>query len=85
MTYRHLQKRLSERNIVLKLSDAAKTHLAREGYDPTFGARPLKRAIQKEIQNPLAFKLLQGEFRDGDTVAVEYDENSGELLFRRGA
>ncbi|GAK52554.1 chaperone [Candidatus Moduliflexus flocculans] len=81
----HLQQRLSERNIVLKLSDAAKTHLAREGYDPTFGARPLKRAIQKEIQNPLAFKLLQGEFRDGDTVAVEYDETSGELLFRRGA
>ena len=82
---KHLQKRLSERHIVLKISDAAKEHLAREGYDPTFGARPLKRAIQKEIQNPLAFKLLQGEFRDGDTVAVEYDEISGELLFRRGA
>ena len=82
---RHLQARLAERKITLTISDAAKARLAREGYDPTFGARPLKRTLQKEIQNPLAFEILQGAFHDGDTIAVEDDAAAGKLVFRRAA
>ncbi len=77
----HLRQRLTERKIDLQVSDAAKAFLAREGYDPVFGARPLKRAIQKEIQNPLAFKILQGEFHEGDTIQVE--AAAGGLVFQR--
>lgn len=79
----HLRKRLAERKISLTISDAAKEYLAREGYDPVYGARPLKRAIQKEIQNPLAFKILQGEFRDGDTIDVDYFPEDGQLSFQK--
>ena len=61
---------LHERNISLVLEDSAKQLLAREGYDPNFGARPLKRAIQTLIQNPLAMKLLRGEVLPGQTVFV---------------
>jgi ATP-dependent Clp protease ATP-binding subunit ClpB len=79
----HLKKRLAERKISLKVSDAAKEHIAREGYDPLYGARPLKRVIQKDIQNPLAFKILQGEFRDGDTIEVDYSSKENSLIFRK--
>jgi ATP-dependent Clp protease ATP-binding subunit ClpB len=79
----HLKKRLAERKITLEVTDAAKEHIAREGYDPVFGARPLKRAIQKDIQNPLAFEILQGEFRDGDTVEVDYSSREDGLVFRK--
>jgi ATP-dependent Clp protease ATP-binding subunit ClpB len=61
---------LAERNVTLVLDDSAKELLMREGYDPTYGARPLKRAIQSYIQNPLAVKLLQGEIQPGQTVRV---------------
>jgi ATP-dependent Clp protease ATP-binding subunit ClpB len=66
-----LRKLLADRKITLELTDAARMALAEEGYDPIFGARPLKRVIQQRLQNPLALKLLQGEFRDGDTVVVD--------------
>ncbi len=79
----HLKKRLAERKLSLRISAAAKEYIAREGYDPVFGARPLKRAIQKEIQNPLAFKILQGEFRDGDTIEVDYSSAEGRLSFQK--
>ncbi len=79
----HLRQRLAERKISLTMTDAAKEFLAREGYDPVYGARPLKRTIQKEIQNPLAFKILQGEFRDGDTIAVDYSQENGSLDFQK--
>jgi ATP-dependent Clp protease ATP-binding subunit ClpB len=59
----------------LDVSEAAKAHLANEGWDPTYGARPLKRAIQRELQDPLALKILQSEFREGDTVRVDADGN----------
>jgi ATP-dependent Clp protease ATP-binding subunit ClpB len=59
---------LAERNIQLKLEDSARQLLAREGYDPNYGARPLKRAIQTLIQNPLAIKLLSGDILPGQTV-----------------
>ncbi len=69
-----LRARLEERHVTLELSDAARTLLVRSGYDPTYGARPLKRAIQREIETPLAKRILSGEVRDGDVIFV--DENS---------
>jgi len=65
-----LIKRLEERKIHVRLTDAARELLAREGYDPTYGARPLKRVIQRELQNPLAQMILAGTVRDGDTVVA---------------
>jgi ATP-dependent Clp protease ATP-binding subunit ClpB len=64
---------LADRNLKLDVTDAAKAFLAREGWDPSFGARPLKRAIQRELQDPLALKILQGDFQEGDTVRVDFD------------
>ncbi len=78
-----LKKRLSDRNIKLELSDDAKFIVGEEGYDPTFGARPLKRAIQKLVQDPLARRILNGEVREGDTVHVEAGRE-GELVFHLG-
>jgi len=75
-----LKKLLHERGIGLVLSDGALDALAAEGYDPQFGARPLKRTIQRRLQNPLAMKLLEGAFKTGDVVEVEVE--SGELRFR---
>ena len=75
-----LRARLAERRIELELTDAAKELLAEEGWDPAFGARPLKRAIQKLIENPLARDLLAGRFVDGDAIAADVD--SGEIVFR---
>ena len=65
-----LQKLLEDRKIVLEIEPEAKTWLANTGYDPVYGARPLKRVIQRELQNPLAEKVLAGEISDGDTVRV---------------
>jgi ATP-dependent Clp protease ATP-binding subunit ClpB len=67
----HLRKRLDERHIALDLTDAARTWLVRAGYDPTYGARPLKRAIQKEIETPMARMMLEGKVRDGQRVHVD--------------
>ena len=75
-----LRARLAERHIGLELSDAAVEHLVRVGYDPTFGARPLKRAIQKEVETPLARRLVGGEIHDGQQVRVELGGDS-ELTF----
>jgi ATP-dependent Clp protease ATP-binding subunit ClpB len=76
-----LRERLAERGLSLELSDAAKEALAEAGWDPTFGARPLKRAIQRLVENPLALHLLEGEFAEGDTVRV--DAKDGELVFEK--
>jgi len=78
-----LRKLLQERKITLELRDAARMALAEEGYDPLFGARPLKRVIQQRLQNPLALKLLQGEFRDGDTVVVDVDPVTNGFTFNK--
>src|SRR5205085_8019057 len=72
-----LRQRLAERRITLELTDAAREHLARVGYDPAYGARPLKRTIQKEIETVLGRMLLQGKVRDGQTVRVDYAEGKG--------
>jgi len=74
-----LRQMLHERNVSIVLDDAAKELLSREGYDPNFGARPLKRAIQTLIQNPLAMKLLRGEIQTGETVTVS--AQNGEVIF----
>ncbi|MGH2573397.1 MAG: ATP-dependent chaperone ClpB [Actinomycetota bacterium] len=77
---RLLQQRLAERKLSISLTPAAREYLAVTGYDPTYGARPLKRLIQREVQDALAMKLLSGELREGDTV--EIDRNQEGLMFR---
>ncbi len=78
---RHLRQRLAERGIEVELTDAAKTFIARKDYTPAYGARPLKRAIQKEIETPLGRMILRGEVHDGQTVVVDYDGGHGTLTF----
>jgi len=73
--------RLADRRITLEISDEAKTHLARAGHEPAYGARPLKRAIQREVETPLGRKILAGAVRDGDHVRVDVDRDRGELTF----
>jgi ATP-dependent Clp protease ATP-binding subunit ClpB len=76
-----LRARLAERGIELELTDAAKESLAEAGWDPTYGARPLKRALQRMVENPLAMRLLEGDFADGDRIRV--DAQNGELVFQK--
>ena len=76
-----LTKRLAERKIHVVLSDAAKEQLVREGYDPAYGARPLKRSIQRRVLDPLAMRVLEGDFLEGDTVVV--DEGPDALTFTK--
>jgi ATP-dependent Clp protease ATP-binding subunit ClpB len=76
-----LRERLAERRIELELTDAAKEALAEAGWDPAYGARPLKRAIQRLLENPLALRLLEGDFADGDTIRVDADD--GEIRFEK--
>ncbi|HEY4024813.1 MAG TPA: AAA family ATPase, partial [Candidatus Dormibacteraeota bacterium] len=75
-----LQRRLADRNIELHVTEAARKLLAERGWDPVYGARPLKRTIQRLVQDPLALMILEGRFRDGDHVVV--DVADGELTFR---
>jgi ATP-dependent Clp protease ATP-binding subunit ClpB len=73
--------RLDERKIHVTMTDAAKDHLVREGYDPIYGARPLKRTIQRRVLDPLALRVLEGQFLEGDTVVV--DVSDGGLVFEK--
>jgi ATP-dependent Clp protease ATP-binding subunit ClpB len=77
-----LIKRLEARKIHVRLTDAAKARIVEEGYDPAYGARPLKRTIQRRVLDPLALRVLEGDFRDGDTVVVDAVNN--ELRFEKG-
>jgi ATP-dependent Clp protease ATP-binding subunit ClpB len=77
-----LQRRLEERHIRLEISKRAKERLAERGFDPVYGARPLKRAIQQDIQNPLALQLLEGNFREGDAVRIDTDKD-GKFAFKK--
>src|SRR6202050_2099957 len=81
---RNVVKLLAERQIILHLTPAAKTLLFREGFDPAYGARPMKRAIQRLIQDPLALKILDGEIHPGDQVLVDADSKTGEMKITRG-
>ena len=78
---RYLRARLREKKLDIALTERAKEWLAWNGYDPVYGARPLKRAIQRFMQDPLALKLLTGEFQEGDTIDVDADDRG--LQFRR--
>src|SRR3954449_2227189 len=75
-----LRRRLAERDLILELTDAARAYIANKGYEPQFGARPLKRVLQREIQDPLALQLLSGRIHDGSTVTVDLAD--GKLIFR---
>ncbi|MBN1222427.1 MAG: ATP-dependent chaperone ClpB [Candidatus Aminicenantes bacterium] len=77
-----LRKRLQAKSIDIQINDKAKKLLAERGYDPVYGARPLKRTLQQDIQNPLALKILEGEFKEGDTVKVNVGDE-GQLNFRK--
>jgi len=79
----HLLKRLGEKQVELRLTSAAKALLFREGYDPAYGARPMKRAIQRLIQDPLALKILDGEVKPGDHLRVDVDSKTGEMKFEK--
>jgi len=76
----HLKERLTEKDIKIEVSDDVNSHIAELGYDPVYGARPLKRTIQKYIQDPLATELLKGEFKEGDTIYVGLD-NEKKFIF----
>jgi ATP-dependent Clp protease ATP-binding subunit ClpC len=76
-----VQIRLAEHGLTVEVSEAARSWLANEGYDPDFGARPLKRALQKYVESPLSVKILQGEYQEGDSVLVDYVDDEG-VVFR---
>ena len=79
-----LRERLVDRRIELEVSDGAVRHLVKVGYDPIYGARPIKRAVQRELETPLGRKILGGEVKDGDRVFADYDEVRGALTFTTG-
>src|SRR5690606_10609792 len=79
-----LRKRLADRDLSLRLTEGAKKQVADEGYDPLYGARPLKRVIQQRIENPLASRILEGGFAPGDTIEIDVDKASGHFTCEKG-
>jgi len=79
---KEVQDRLNDHNISVELTDAARQWLAKQGYDPAFGARPLKRAIQKNVESPLSMELLEGKFKEGGNVQVDVDEEQDKIVFQ---
>ncbi|MEY2817330.1 MAG: hypothetical protein RL275_793 [Chloroflexota bacterium] len=82
---KEVQDRLNDHNITVQLTDAARSWLAKEGYDPAFGARPLRRAIQKYVESPLSVELLGGKFKDGAEVVVDVDKQENKIVFSTSA
>jgi len=82
---REVEKRLAERKIRLEVNDEAKAWLVHKGYDPVYGARPLRRAIQRYVENPISTKILQGEFKEGDVVAISLQEDNLGFAARKTA
>ena len=80
---RKIERNVSESNITIKLTNPAKEYLARKGYDSDFGARPLNRLIEKEIEDPIAVKILEGELKEGDVVIVDYNPLSDLIIFEK--
>jgi ATP-dependent Clp protease ATP-binding subunit ClpB len=76
-----LRHRLAARKLELHVTDAAVSHIAHIGYDPAFGARPVRRALQHEVQNVLAKMLLEGDYAEGDRITIDYNAESDELRF----
>ena len=81
LQFERLKQRLADKRITLELSEAARAKLAELGYDPTFGARPLRRTMERHIANPLAKMVISGQIKEGDHVRVDYDEQKGEFTF----
>jgi len=79
----YLAERLKDRKITLEFTDAARDQIMDEGYDPSYGARPLKRTIQQRLENPLATELLAGKFGDGDTIKVDADAQTRGFTFEK--
>ena len=77
-----LQKRLQDRKLTIELTARAKNHIAQLGYSPTYGARPLKRAIQKNIEDELAMKILEGDFAEGDVLVIDVTDD-GTITFNK--
>ena len=82
---REVEKRLAERNIKLEISSEARAWLVKSGYDPVYGARPLRRAIQRYVENPISTRILQGEFKEGDTVAINAGEEGLSFTIMKAA
>ncbi len=80
---KEVQEQLSEHDLVVRMTDSARQWLAKEGFDPAFGARPLRRAIQKHVESPLSISVLSGQFSPGDHILVDVDEAAGQLVFRK--
>ncbi len=80
---REIAGRLSEHSVTIELTDAARRWLAEQGFDPAFGARPLRRTLQKQVESPLSVKLLRGDFKAGDTIIVDYNETDGLVFVRK--
>jgi ATP-dependent Clp protease ATP-binding subunit ClpC len=80
-----LQKRLADRKLDVELTEEAKSWLAKEGYDPIYGARPLRRAIERYVENPLSTKLLRGEFSQGDRIIVDLGDEGLTFSLGKGA
>jgi ATP-dependent Clp protease ATP-binding subunit ClpC len=80
-----LEKRMGERKVGLELTDKAKDWLSEKGYDPVYGARPLRRVIERYVENPLSSKLLRAELKEGDTIKVDKDKEKDELTFKTKA
>ncbi|MAT43885.1 MAG: Clp protease [Anaerolineaceae bacterium] len=78
-----VHERLKEHGLSVEVSEAARTWLANEGFDPAFGARPLRRALQKYVESPLSVSLLSGEFKENDLVLIDYDEENNKIVFRK--
>ncbi len=78
-----IQELLDEKDLRINLTDKARKWLAEEGYDPSFGARPLRRALQRHVESPISVMLLQGKFNDGDTVVVDFDDKEKSLVFEQ--
>jgi len=82
---RGLLKRLEDRKIHVDLTDAAKDFIVSEGYDPMYGARPLKRTIQRRVLDPLAMRVLEGDFHEGDRVAIDVEDNGLSFIKKQPA
>ena len=78
-----LKKRLQDKRVSLEVTTRAKEFLAEKGYDPHYGARPLKRTIQRYIQDPIALKILEGVFKEGDKIETDLDEKNEKLTFKK--
>jgi ATP-dependent Clp protease ATP-binding subunit ClpC len=81
---KEIAERLGEHGVTIELTEPARIWLAEQGYDPAFGARPLRRTLQKHVESPLSVKLLRGEFQTGDIVLVDYNENEGLMFVKKG-